>query len=104
MPPPVVHLYLCLADLPGPEYRLRGEGTGRQIAGAFPSGLGRGFWPGREAKGKERCAMGNKGTGKSKGLLGRMYPGLTKKQAAAVVRQQLMVKRLRQTAKPKRRC
>ncbi len=48
--------------------------------------------------------MGNKGTGKSKGLLGRMYPGLTKKQAAAVVRQQLMVKRLRQTAKPKRRC
>lgn len=35
--------------------------------------------------------MGNKG----KGLLGRMYPGLTRRQAAAVVRQQLMVEQLR---------
>jgi len=43
----------------------------------------------------------NKGTGKSKGLLGRMYPNLTRKQAAVLIRQQLMVERLRQTAKPK---
>jgi len=45
--------------------------------------------------------MGNKG----KGLLGRMYPGLTRRQAAAVVRQQLVVEQLRrQVVKSTKRC
>lgn len=39
--------------------------------------------------------MGNKG----KGLLGRMYPGLTRQQAAAVVRQQVMITNLRKAVK-----
>ena len=37
--------------------------------------------------------------GKGKGLLSRMYPGLSHKQAAALVRQEIMVEQLRKLAR-----
>ena len=38
-----------------------------------------------------------------KGLLGRMYPGLNREQAASVVRQRIMVDRLRKAAGSRKR-
>jgi hypothetical protein len=37
--------------------------------------------------------------GTGKGLLSRMYPGLSREQAAAVVRQEIMVEQLRKVAR-----
>ena len=44
----------------------------------------------RPASDKENCENGD-----GKGLLSRMYPGLSREQAAAVVRQEIMVEQLR---------
>ena len=44
-----------------------------------------------------------RGKRRSKGLLSRMYPGLSREQAAAVVRQQIMLERLRQAARSRKR-
>ncbi len=41
--------------------------------------------------------------GKGKGLLSRMYPGLSPEQAAAVVRQEIMVEQLRKVARLRER-
>jgi hypothetical protein len=41
--------------------------------------------------------------GKGKGLLGRMYPSLSREQAAAVVRQEIMVEQLRKVARSRTR-
>ena len=48
----------------------------------------------RAASGKEMYE-----NGKGKGLLSRMYPGLSREQAAAVVRQEIMVEQLRKVAR-----
>jgi hypothetical protein len=40
---------------------------------------------------------------KGKGLLSRMYPGLSREQAATVVRQRIMVERLRKAARSHKR-
>ena len=40
---------------------------------------------------------------KGKGLLSRMYPGLSREQAAAVIRQEIMVEELRKVASVSRR-
>ncbi len=40
--------------------------------------------------------------GKGKGLLSRMYPGLSREQAAAVVRQEIMVEQLRKVARSRK--
>ena len=41
--------------------------------------------------------------GKGKGLLSRMYPGLSREQAVAVVRQEIMVEQLRKVARSQSR-
>ena len=41
--------------------------------------------------------------GKGKGLLSRMYPGLSREQAAAVLRQEIMVEQLRKVARSRKR-
>jgi hypothetical protein len=41
--------------------------------------------------------------GKGKGLLNRMYPGLSREQAGAVVRQEIMVEHLRKVARSRKR-
>jgi hypothetical protein len=41
--------------------------------------------------------------GQAKGLLSRMYPALSREQAAAVVRQQIMLERLRKAAQSRKR-
>ena len=41
--------------------------------------------------------------GKEKGLLSRMYPGLSPEQAAAVVRQEIIVEQLRKVARSRKR-
>jgi hypothetical protein len=41
--------------------------------------------------------------GKAKGLLSRMYPGLSREQAVAVVRQEIMVEQLRTVARSRKR-
>ncbi len=40
---------------------------------------------------------------KGKGLLSRMYPGLSREQAASVVRQRIMVEQLRKAARSRKR-
>jgi len=42
-------------------------------------------------------------SGEGKGLLSRMYPGLSREQAAAVVRQEIMVEQLRKVARSRKR-
>ena len=51
----------------------------------------------RPASDKEENNNGN-----GKGLLSRMYPGLSREQAAAVVRQKIMVEQLRKVAKSRK--
>jgi hypothetical protein len=41
--------------------------------------------------------------GKGKGLLSRMYPGLSREQAVAVVRQEIMVEQLRKVTRSQSR-
>jgi hypothetical protein len=41
--------------------------------------------------------------GKGKGLLSRMYPGLSREQAVAVVRQEIMLEQLRKVARSQSR-
>lgn len=52
----------------------------------------------RPASDKEENNNGN-----GKGLLSRMYPGLSREQAAAVVRQEIMVEQLRKVARSRKR-
>ena len=47
----------------------------------------------RRATPSETCAMPG-----SYGLLGRMYPGLSREQAAAMIRQKIMLEQLRRAA------
>ena len=41
--------------------------------------------------------------GQAKGLLSRMYPALSREQAASVIRQQIMVERLWKAARSRKR-
>jgi hypothetical protein len=42
--------------------------------------------------------------GKGKDLLSRIYPGLSREQAASVVHQEIMVEQLRKVARSRERC